>query len=144
MKHLEEIQNACQKLGIGFHALDGLDAQELINQVLAHYLVKKNSGHISIGHDSISIPLEPNEFTFSQRLPSEPAFLFFDQENHHRNQIAIIEDGSRIGEVMENSYGMEYFVTNESQSYLLAVNWYVIEAAGEAKQWFGNLEEPMC
>lgn len=33
---------------------------------------------------------------------------------------------------MENSFGMEYFVSNEKTDFLIAVNWYVIQIAGSA------------
>lgn len=41
-----------------------------------------------------------------------------------------IHSGRRLGEIMENSFGMEYFVTNKDFAYLLAINWYVIEGVG--------------
>lgn len=43
---------------------------------------------------------------------------------------------------MEESFGMEYFVSNKTSDYLLAVNWYVIEGVGIAKDWLLTL--PQC
>lgn len=61
-------------------------------------------------------------------------YIFFDQENHNRSKVVVIDDAKKLGQIMENSYGMEYFVSNEKADYLLAVNWYVIEGEGSAKQ----------
>jgi hypothetical protein len=44
----------------------------------------------------------------------------------------VIKDAKLIGNLMESSYGMEYFVSNEKADFLIAVNWYVIEVAGSA------------
>lgn len=43
-----------------------------------------------------------------------------------------------IGDLMENSFGMEYFVSNEKLDFLIAVNWYAIEVAGSAIQFLSQ------
>ena len=48
----------------------------------------------------------------------------------------MIKNAKLIGRLMENSFGMEYFVSNEKVNFLIAVNWYVIEVAGDARKWF--------
>ena len=47
-------------------------------------------------------------------------------------EVAVVDNASKIGEIMNNCYGMEYFITNLAQNYLIAVNWYVIEVTGTA------------
>lgn len=37
------------------------------------------------------------------------------------------EDGSRLGEILEGYFGLEYFLTNEKMDYMISVNWYEIE-----------------
>jgi hypothetical protein len=41
-------------------------------------------------------------------------------------------DAKLEGQLMANSYGMEYFVSNERADFLISVNWYVINVAGTA------------
>lgn len=48
----------------------------------------------------------------------------------------MIRNARLIGRLMVNSFGMEYFVSNEKVDFLIAVNWYVIEVAGDAQKWF--------
>lgn len=39
----------------------------------------------------------------------------------------MVDDVRGVSRLMEGSYGMEYFVSNEGGDFLIAVNWYVIE-----------------
>lgn len=83
--------------------------------------------------------MEGNEFSYSEYLESEPAYIFFDQEGRDRNSVVVVKDTKLIGLLMENSYGMEYFVSNEKADFLIAVNWYVVEAAGSAVESLNEL-----
>ncbi|OCA69172.1 hypothetical protein BBI01_17315 [Chryseobacterium artocarpi] len=113
-----------------------------MDQVFKTFKVLKKSGHLAINSsDAISIPAEKNEYTYSANLDSEPVYIFFDQENNDRNQVVLIEDGRRMGAIMENSFGIEYFITNVNFNYLLAINWYSIEGVGSAVNWMKNLIE---
>jgi hypothetical protein len=115
--------------------LSSLESIKVIKSVFGKYNVQKKSGHLSIYEDSLSLPLEQYEFTYSKNLRDEPVFMFFDQENFEKEEVVCINEGRRVGEIMENSYGMEYFLTNSDYTFLLAINWYVLEGAGEAKKW---------
>ncbi|UTY60820.1 hypothetical protein HPQ68_17320 [Massilia sp. erpn] len=87
------------------------------------------------------MPLEPNEFTYSTHLDAGPACVFFEQHGADRDRVLILHDGKSLSKVFENAFGMEYFVSDEKKSYLLAVNWYVIEGAGECDTWMTRLAQ---
>ena len=89
--------------------------------------------------NSISVPLEKYEFSYSEFLGDEPVYVFFDQANHNRKKVVVVKQGRRLCTILENAYGMEYFVSNKSADYLLAINWYVIEGTGTAKVWLQEL-----
>ncbi len=139
MKNSVELEKVCRELGIGCRILFKEESVNIIKKVFDKYKVGKKSGHLAIQFDSISIPLNGNEFTYSSHLNNEPIYVFFDQENNNRNEVILIDSSQRLGEIMENSFGMEYFVTNKKFSYLIAINWYVIEGAGIAKDWMKGL-----
>ncbi|WP_336785880.1 hypothetical protein [Paenibacillus sp. MMO-177] len=127
-------------LGIDTILLNKIESEQYIKKVIEFFRPSKTTGHVSIGTDeSLIIPLEENEFTFSVHLKSEPAFVFFDQEGLDKNTVIVINDAKLIGQLMENSYGMEYFVSNEKVDFLVSVNWYVINVAGTAIDSFKKL-----
>ncbi|ODC05551.1 hypothetical protein BFW38_16960 [Terasakiispira papahanaumokuakeensis] len=110
-----------------------------MESVLKKFKPFKTTGHLSIGKDSKSIKTEEHEFSYSKKLSKGAAYIFFDQESKDRNTLVIIEEGSQLCNIMENAYGMEYFLSNKELDYLIAVNWYAIEGAGLAKNWFSEL-----
>lgn len=65
---------------------------------------------------------------------SRSRIYFFEQNKVLNKKIVVkIEDLRLLGKILENSFGMEYFLTNEKMDFLIAVNWYVIEVSGTAK-----------
>ena len=139
MNNSEEIIAASEELGIVGYVMPEVEGVNYIRFVLDRYKPHKTSGHLSIYYNSVSLPLEEHEFTYSKHLDNEPVSIFFDQEGTEANKVVVIEQGKRLGEIFENSYGMEYFVSNKKADYLLAVNWYVIEGAGTAVDWINTL-----
>lgn len=135
----QELLQISSNLGIDIVILDGKESKQFIKRVIDIYRPFKITGHLSIAEDTLKIPLEGNEYSYSKHLKSEPAYIFFDQESRDRNTVVVVKDAKLIGKLMENSYGMEYFVSNEKSDFLIAVNWYVIEVAGSAKDRLTNL-----
>jgi hypothetical protein len=127
-----ELTQTSNNIGIDVVILDENDSKQYIKKVINIFKPFKTTGHLSIGNETLTIPLEGNEFSYSKHLESEPAYIFFDQESRDRNSVVVIKDVKLIGNLMENSYGMEYFVSNKKADFLIAVNWYVIEVAGSA------------
>lgn len=134
-----EILRAAGEAGCACHVLPTAEAEYFISSVLARYKPEKISGHLAISHDSIAIPLERYEFTFSKSLPQQPAYLFFDQTGADQGAVVALHDGRTLGTVLEHAFGIEYFVSNDRHDYLIAVNWYVIEGAGAAAEWMAAL-----
>ena len=134
-----EILRAAGEAGYGCHLLPPAEGKSYISGVLGRYRPEKTSGHLAISHDSVSIPLEAYEFTFPKSLPQQPVYLFFDQTGADKGTVVVLSDGRSLGTVLEQAFGIEYFVSNERQDYLIAVNWYVIEAAGVAVEWMSAL-----
>ncbi|CAG7659206.1 hypothetical protein ACFQI7_37700 [Paenibacillus allorhizosphaerae] len=128
-----ELTQTGGNLGIDTVLLKELESKQYIKKVLEVFKPYKTTGHLSIGaEESLIIPLKGNEFSFSSYLKSEPAYICFDQEGRDKNTVVVINDAKLIGQLMQNSYGMEYFVSNEKADFLIAINWYVIEVAGTA------------
>lgn len=135
-----EILQICLDLGIIAHRISESESQTIIQSILKKFEVQKTIGHLAIySNTSVAIPLENNEFIYSLQIPNKPIYLFFEQGQFHKNILILITEGSRICEIMKNSYTSEYFVSNIEQSFIIAVNWYVIEGDGEASDWLTTL-----
>lgn len=139
MSKADELLNSSQELGITSYLLTAKEGAAFIRFALDRYKPNKLAGHLAIQHDSVAVPLDHYEFTYSTFMAAEPAYIFFEQQGSDSNKVVIVEEGNRLGEILENSYGMEYFVSNKTADYLLAVNWYVIEGAGSAISWLTTL-----
>ena len=110
MKNSEEILKVCDELGVNAKLVPKAESSEIINAAFDAYDVRKKSGHLAIHTDTLSLPLEEYEFSYPAYLKNEPAYMFFDQENINKEEVIAISEVKRIGEVMEHSYGMEYFL----------------------------------
>lgn len=135
-----ELTQVSSNMEIEILTLDENDSKQYIKKVIDIFKPFKITGHLSIGTETLTIPLEGNEFSYSKYLKSEPAYIFFDQEGRDRNTVVVVKDAKSIGTLMENSYGMEYFVSNKNADFLIAVNWYVIEIAGLAIEFLNELK----
>ncbi|MFJ8517269.1 hypothetical protein [Lysinibacillus xylanilyticus] len=127
-----ELIYVSSELGIDIVVLNRLESEQYINKVIDTHMPFKITGHLQMDVDSITLSLEENEYSYSEHLKSEPAYIFFDQDGLDRKSVVIVKDAKLVGKLMENSFGMEYFVSNERNDYLIAVNWYVIHVAGSA------------
>jgi hypothetical protein len=139
MNNADELTKTGRELHIECRLLKGTEAFNYIHRVIQKFNPRKTSDHLAIGGESIAIPLEKYDFSFSEHLDCESAYVFFDQESSSRNKVVIVYDGQQLCRIMENSFGMEYFVSNAKTDYLLAINWYVIEGVGTAKNWLEKL-----
>ncbi|MDA8447255.1 hypothetical protein [Paracidovorax valerianellae] len=129
----EEIISTCADLGIDAKAIDA-SSFEIVKQVIfAKFRPEKTSNHYSIGGDSDVLIAEDHEFSFSNSFPSIEGFIFFGEDNYEG--AIFLKDISLLSFVMNNCYGMEYFVSDENATFLVSVNWYVINLQGEAKNW---------
>jgi hypothetical protein len=140
MKHIDALLQAAQELEIPISELSKSEAENHIHSVIKKYCPVKTTGHLSLGHNSVSLSIDKYEFLYSEILPSEPAYIFFEQDGRNKNSVAIINDAKQLCRVMENTYGMEYFVTNKHADYLIAVNWYVVEVGGSAIEWLEKIK----
>ena len=137
----QELINVSSELGIDIVVLNKLESERYINKVIDTYKPFKITGHLQMDVDFLTLSLEENEYSFSEHLEGEPAYIFFDQAGLDRKSVVIVKDARLVGKLMENSFGMEYFVSNEKGDYLIAVNWYVIHVAGSAISVLSKLKE---
>jgi len=136
----QELIAAGNRAKINVELLDANVSSKYIEQLLITFNPFKTTGHLGIVINSLTISLEENEFSFFEFLNSEPAYIFFDQDDPQGKSVVVkIEDAKVAGRVFEDSFGMEYFLSNEQMDYLVAVNWYVIEFAGTAKEKLAHL-----
>lgn len=136
----DELISTSRKLGIDIDVLDEMNSKKYIESIIEIFKPFKVTGHLSIGDATMNIPLEDNEFSYSKFLRSESAYIFFDQDGKDRNTVIVVKDATLIGDLMENSFGMEYFTSNEKQDFLIAVNWYGIEVVGIATELLSKMK----
>lgn len=136
----QELIQVSSSLGIEIEVLEENTSKNYIKRVIEKFKPFKTAGHLAIGVNSHTIPLEKYEFSYSKHLNSEPAFIFFDQEGLDRDTVVVVKDAKLVGDLMENSYGMEYFLSNEKLDYLIAINWYVIEISDTLLPMITNLD----
>ncbi|WP_201772722.1 hypothetical protein [Endozoicomonas numazuensis] len=141
MNHLQEFMESSIRANVQCYELSEREAEKYIGEVIRKFHPDKLSGHLSIGHESTSIALEPWEFSYSKKLKDEPLFIFFEQRDVNKNKMACIKNGKKLCSILEQAYGMEYFVTNQNVSFLLAVNWYEIEGIGEITNLINELNK---
>lgn len=125
--HADELLSTAERIGIKAHLVDEVMAEKYISFVLEKYKPRKRSGHLSIGEGAAKLPTDENEFVFFLSLKPEPGWVFFEQNVSNKNVVVVVDDVRGVSKLMEGSYGMEYFVSNEDGGFLIAVNWYVIE-----------------
>ena len=135
MGNAEEFLRAASVIGAACHTLDAADGAAYIQRLFDTFKPDRTDGHLMIGHESDDYPLQAAETDFSLALPNRPARILFDQLSTDRGQVLELVDGPRLCEVMSQCFGMEYFVSDIDADYLIAVNWYVVEVAGSAREW---------
>lgn len=140
MGEAEELLEAAQQLNITAEKLSPEMGISYISSVLNKFAPHKTSGHLAIRNDSNTLRLDKYEFSYSQYLDDEAVYVFFAQDSAGSTDVVCIHNGQRLCSVLNNSFGMEYFVSNKTMDYLLAVNWYVIEGTGTAKAWMQRIE----
>ncbi|EPD6619743.1 hypothetical protein ACSC89_004732 [Salmonella enterica subsp. enterica] len=131
LSHAKELLSVADNIGIDITLLAEEMAMEYVRFIFDKYKPWKLEGHLSIGDSVSKLSTEDNEFTFSLSMDKVPAFIFFEQDYINKNNVLMISDASKISQLMENSHGMEYFISNKIGSYLIAINWYSIEFTGD-------------
>ena len=129
MSNTEEFIKSCRELNIEYKLVESSPAHDYIERVLAKFKPRKISGHLAIDHSSRSIPVNQHEFSYSNKLPNTHGYVFFDQTTE-KYKLIEIPDTRLVCKIIENSFGMEYFLSDREMTYLIAVNWYVIEFSG--------------
>lgn len=124
-----------KELDIKIELLTDSEAEKYINKSLNVFTPFKVIGHLGIGHNSFNLPIDKWEFAYMEYLCEESGYIFFEQRNNlYKNTVVKIENLKLLGRILEKSFGMEYFLTNEKTDFLIAVNWYVIEVSGTAQK----------
>jgi hypothetical protein len=130
---INELKSNADKVGLNYSIIKGIEAEKLISEIFRKFDPLRTSGHLAISDNSKIIPLEYNEFTYTLAIKKQKGYLFFDQEGFDKNIVLEVENIQRVGELMEESFGIEYFLSNSNLSFLIAVNWYVIEVSGNCE-----------
>lgn len=123
------LENA-RALGVEVILLPESTSHNLIKEVFEKFKPWKTTGHLQLGGECAKIPTDEHEGTFTNHLREEKAYLFFEQNYINKNIVLCFSDVRKISLVIKECPGMEYFITNEILSYLVAVNWYTIEISG--------------
>ena len=136
---VKELINAAKVVKTNIEIVEENLAEKIISQVINKFKPKQLTGHLSIGDANLKLPTERYELSFSNELKKEPGYIFGEQYYESDKKTLIkVENMQMISKLISESFGMEYFLTNESFDYLIAVNWYVIEFIGDG---FPNKEE---
>lgn len=140
-KIVQELSEACSKLNIEIRVVEGAAARDIIDSVIDKFKPNRISGHVAIYSENSDIyPTDNFEFDFPRYLDEELIYIFFDQEGEEKNSVIAIKNGRKLGAILEDCFGIEYFVSNENISYLISVNWYSIEVLGSAKKNLSKLK----
>ena len=131
--HAVELIRVAGERSIAARLLPKDEGCTYISSVFEKFNPWKREGHISIGDDAKTLRTEDCEFSFSRSMRGAPAFVFFEQTQVNRCGVVVVEDARKISLLMENSHGMEYFISDEALNYLIAVNWYAIEYVGDVE-----------
>lgn len=127
----KELLNSGMEVGVETIVLDLDKSLSIINEITEKFCPSNLTGHLSIGNDSLELPLKKYEFEYSEFLNEERGYIFFGQKNSYSaGEVVEIGNVKKVAELMYNSYGIEYFLTNINLDYLISVNWYVIELTG--------------
>lgn len=143
MLNIKELLHTSQILGIPASVMDGEAAGFIIHHTIQTFSPIQTNGHLSIANHPdkvIKIALEDNEFTYSQKLPPSKGYVFFGTDSPDRNKIFVLNNVRDLCDITAECFGMEYFLVDEYFSYLIAVNWYVIEGSGLAMQYLANTD----
>lgn len=125
---IKELESAAKKLLLEYSIIEGERAGEFIQMILNKFKVSKITGHLSIDSEvSRKISTDEYEFTFSKEYLSDAVYIFFEQDHYNKNQIFILKEGNLFSQLIQECYGMEYFITDEKKSFLISVNWCTIE-----------------
>lgn len=125
---IKELESAAKKLFLEYSIIEAERAGEFIQETINKFKVSKITGHLSIDSEiSKKISTDEHEFTFSKEYLSDTAYVFFEQDYYNKNQIFILKKGNLFSQLIQECYGMEYFITDEKKSFLISVNWYTIE-----------------
>ena len=135
MGNAEEIVRACKEIGVLCKVMDENTSKNYIKDIKERFSPLKLSGHLSLDNPDYVISIDKYEFSYSLHLEDEPIYMFFDQENHNKEKVVVVDDGRPVCKVLENAFGMEYFLSNAEKDYLIAVNWYSIQGVGTLGAW---------
>lgn len=132
MSCIEELIKIANEVEIQYCILEGAVAKQYISSVYEVFSPERTRGHLSIGSDSLNISTDKYEFEFSHFWDGMSCFVFFEQKGDDINKVFVLKDNKKLSQMMEKSFGMEYFVSDKAVSYLIAVNWYCIEYVGSS------------
>ncbi|HRB71609.1 MAG TPA: hypothetical protein PK776_07150 [Flavobacterium sp.] len=123
-----ELENGAKLLGLPYEILNKNIGREIISDIFEKFKPNKVEGHLAVDSDtSVKLKTEDHEFSFSKDFEEEPIYLFFEQDEIHDGQVFVLQDGRALSDLLNECFGMEYFISNKEYKYLIAVNWYVIE-----------------
>lgn len=115
---IKELESAAKKLFLEYSIIEAERAGEFIQETINKFKVSKITGHLSIDSEiSKKISTDEHEFTFSKEYLSDTAYVFFEQDYYNKNQIFILKEGTLFSELIQECYGMEYFITDEKRAF---------------------------
>ena len=126
-----ELVSIGREMGINIKILPENESKNIIDTAMKRFRPYKREGHLGIGGNSVTLPINDWEYSYMEYLPKGVGLIFFEQKNLLNGKTVVkISDLRLLGKILKESFGMEYFLTNEKINFLIAVNWYVVEAAG--------------
>ncbi|WP_343605922.1 hypothetical protein [Fluviicola sp.] len=126
--NFEELKDAAEMLGLQYEILTGEEASNIIETSFQKFEPSRRQGHLAILNErSIKLKLSDHEYTFSEKLDDEPLLIFFEQTREKLDVVFKLFNGRNFSKILEECSTLEYFLTNNTVDYLIAVNWYTIE-----------------
>lgn len=126
MSKLADFCEDAASIDIGYEVLEKCEAKEKLKKLVDVFTPSTLFGHFSIGHDMFEINASEYQYIYSKFLNTTEGYIFFT-ESQERMQVVKLKDISLVSNFMENSYRIDYFLTDKDFSFLISVNQYVVE-----------------
>ncbi|MGL5891167.1 MAG: hypothetical protein ACRC3B_14860 [Bacteroidia bacterium] len=135
MNKAQQLVDSASELNYDCSILEGDDAKKIIDSIFLKFDPKIRANHLSIQSDeSMKLSTDKFELDLSNYFDESPVIVFFEQYMENRNKIFVLSNGQQLSDVIGNTGGLEYFISNKEQDFLISVNWYSIEIIGSIKE----------
>ncbi|MBN6075089.1 hypothetical protein HYE60_07510 [Aggregatibacter actinomycetemcomitans] len=128
---LGDLLHIGKEFNLHLEVLNEEDSKTYIDKTFNLFNPLKTWGHIQIGRGESLAPTEKYQNIYSLFMTSSPLFVIFDQNHKEdKNWVLKVKNGRDFAKLVYENGNLEYFLSDEKNTFLVAVNWYSIEYIG--------------